>query len=215
MTIKMIKGEKFGELLFIEHKGSNGEGRKIGKFICSCGKIAIKPIGRVKCGSINTCGSGIHQRGKHIKHGMRYTPEYKTWIRMKARIKSKRPSERHYLEVGMSDTIKNSFINFFKEVGKRPSKKYSIDRIDNSKGYVEGNMRWAKIKNQAINKSSSYVVTIGGKKFNSMTEASKHFGVSVTTIIRWCDGYTDERRPNSGYILPKKGAKRELLYPQL
>lgn len=37
-------------------------------------------------------------------------------------------------------------------LGERPSPSYSIDRIDNSKGYEPGNLRWANGQTQAFNR---------------------------------------------------------------
>lgn len=58
---------------------------------------------------------------------------------------------------------RKSFIAFFSDVGERPSAKHSIDRIDNAKGYVPGNVRWATITQQARNKSSTRLFTIDGR----------------------------------------------------
>ena len=45
----------------------------------------------------------------------------------------------------------NDFMEFFKYVGKAPSVKHSIDRIDNDKGYFPGNVRWATSLEQRLN----------------------------------------------------------------
>lgn len=45
------------------------------------------------------------------------------------------------------------FERFLAAVGERPSRDHTLDRIDNTKGYVEGNIRWAKKSAQAKNKS--------------------------------------------------------------
>ena len=41
---------------------------------------------------------------------------------------------------------------FYKEIGEYPGNGYSIDRIDNTIGYVKGNLRWANPQEQALNK---------------------------------------------------------------
>lgn len=45
-----------------------------------------------------------------------------------------------------------SFKKFYEYMGEPPTPKHSIDRIDNSKGYEPGNVRWATKSEQAHNK---------------------------------------------------------------
>lgn len=47
----------------------------------------------------------------------------------------------------------DGFINFLNDMGKRPEKGYSLDRIDNDKGYYPDNCRWANRQVQSINQS--------------------------------------------------------------
>lgn len=56
--------------------------------------------------------------------------------------------------ITVSDAIKDSFEYFLSIVGKIPDdgKKYSLGRIDNDLGYIEGNIRWETIEQQARNR---------------------------------------------------------------
>lgn len=47
---------------------------------------------------------------------------------------------------------RNDFAKFFSDVGPRPSPKHSIDRIDNSKNYEPGNVKWSVPKEQSNNR---------------------------------------------------------------
>lgn len=215
MSNKLIKNQKFNSLTYIEDFGSNKDNRKLGLFLCDCGKETIKPIGRVRVGYIKTCGDGLHMIGKNIKHGMRNTPEYKIWLGIKSRVFGKRDRDIFYNEVGMSEKIKNDFVYFYNMVGKRPGKDYQIERIDNNIGYFEGNIKWAKRTEQQSNKRNSHIVHIGKFVFNGIGEASRHFGVSEQTIDKWCRGYIDKRRisnKNKGIIPPRKGCFYEPRY---
>lgn len=44
-----------------------------------------------------------------------------------------------------------SFETFLADMGLKPHPRMSIDRIDNEKGYLAGNCRWATYKEQSAN----------------------------------------------------------------
>lgn len=46
------------------------------------------------------------------------------------------------------------FEAWLKEMGPRPSKAYSCDRIDNTRGYEPGNIRWATAQQQRNNQGN-------------------------------------------------------------
>lgn len=49
----------------------------------------------------------------------------------------------------------DGFSNFLHDMGNRPAKKYSLDRINNNKGYSPDNCRWATWLTQEGNRSIS------------------------------------------------------------
>ncbi len=64
--------------------------------------------------------------------------------------------------------------SFCEYIGEPPSEDCTIDRIDNSKGYEPGNIRWASPLEQANNKTNNVKIEFQGQKFTSIS----HF-------IRW------------------------------
>ena len=51
----------------------------------------------------------------------------------------------------MEESWVHSFRTFVDHIGARPKKDLTLDRIDNGKGYVHGNLRWTDRVTQARN----------------------------------------------------------------
>lgn len=87
-------------------------------------------------------------------HGMSDTVTYRAWANMKRRCLS--PKHPHYARYGgRGITICErwlTFVNFFEDMGERPSDDLSLDRIDNDGNYEPGNCRWATWDQQANNR---------------------------------------------------------------
>lgn len=75
-----------------------------------------------------------------------HNPAYGNYVAMKARCINKKARVYKYYGgkgIKVCDRWLESFDNFLEDMGPRPSKKHSIDRIDNDKGYFKENCRWA------------------------------------------------------------------------
>lgn len=95
---------------------------------------------------------------------MRHSPEYSVYCGIKRRCENKNEkSYERYGGLGVQCRF-SGFEEFFAEVGKRPSKKHQIDRIDAAGHYEPGNVRWATVKRQARNKRNTKYITIEGRR---------------------------------------------------
>lgn len=80
-----------------------------------------------------------------MKHGDSTTSEYFIWIGMRQRCENERNAAYKYYG-GRGITVCSEWADyrrFISDMGRRPSPKHSIDRIDNDSGYRKDNCRWA------------------------------------------------------------------------
>lgn len=96
---------------------------------------------------------------RSYKHGCSRSPEFTAWANMKQRCGSdrNRPSYHCYGGRGITvcDEWRDDFAAFLRDMGPRPSAKFSIDRIDVNGNYEPANCRWATRKIQAQNTQHS------------------------------------------------------------
>jgi hypothetical protein len=71
---------------------------------------------------------------------------------------------------------KNSFEEFYKDMGPRPSPKHSLDRINTYGNYEPGNCRWATSLEQGENRRTNVMITHDGKT-QSLTKWARDYGV--------------------------------------
>lgn len=131
---------------------------------CVCGIVKSLPGGKIRSGELKSCGC---LRKEQLRtHGQADTDEYRIWRHVKGRTRSL--TNNSYPDYGgrgitMSDEWFDSFETFYKDMGPRPSKEHSIERIENNKGYFKGNCKWATRTEQANNRRSSALYSYIGK----------------------------------------------------
>lgn len=160
-------------------------------FKCFCGKKFISRVEAIKSGRTLSCGCLRIERlrKKIVKHGLCGTHEYQAWQSMKDRCNNKNNSEyKNYGERGISvcNEWQASFSAFINDMGKKPTSKHEIDRIDNSKGYFKKNCRWATKSENMRNARTSRTWFIHGHRFKTAQLAAIFYGVNHETIRYWC-----------------------------
>jgi len=92
---------------------------------------------------------GTKRRKWEPHHKEQYPLTFSTWYNLRTR-----KYHTYYKHREMDPELERDFEAFFEEVGERLSKDMTLDRIDNEKGYVKGNLRWTDKKTQAENRIS-------------------------------------------------------------
>ena len=110
------------------------------------------------------------------------------------------------------DPAFESFTGFLLHMGPRPHPQFSIDRIDNSRGYSPNNCRWADKLTQTRNRSNTVSLTVAGETF-ALMEWARKAGVPASELYkRRAEGLNDYQvvhgktpaiLPSSKYWPPK------------
>lgn len=201
-------GDKFGRLTIVD---------KLPKSevicVCECGKEIKVKIYSLKSGNTKTCGCSRKElRNKHfITHGLSRHPLFPVWYQMVSRCTNiNHPDYKNY--GGRGVTVSEEWLNnpekyisdVEKYLGERPGKNYSIDRIDNNKGYSISNIKWSTRTEQNINRRSknsssdmrNIRITSSGKyraKVNrEKTERTSKVSSNIDDIRKIRDLWTEE-----------------------
>lgn len=141
MTITIEPGQRVGRLVVIERAGVDGRGRRRWRCKCDCGNEVVRTASQLggSNGTTRSCGCLSKERGReghanpNYKHGMWQTAEYRIWAGI----------TRHGRRITVCRDWRSSFEAFFRDVGPRPSPDVSLTRINDDRGYLPGNVRWA------------------------------------------------------------------------
>jgi hypothetical protein len=122
-------------------------------------------------------------------HGMSKWPEYGIWNTMRYRCDNPK-SDMYYRYGGRGIKVCErweKFENFIEDMGRRPTKKHQIDRIDNDGNYEPDNCRWIinceNYRNRSDTKLTHDIVDhIRSLEKPNQTELAKKYGVSQSTI---------------------------------
>lgn len=154
-------GDVFGKWTAVEYLGK-------GKYLCrcECGTEASVAAGNLRNGGSTQCKNCSGKQNASTKNGVTQYVEYRIYkhmIRRCTNSSDKRYSLYGGRGVSVCDRWVESFFNFLKDMGRRPTDQHSIDRIDNDGNYEPSNCRWATAKQQANNRSTSVLHSAFGK----------------------------------------------------
>lgn len=201
-----LTGQRFNRLTALDcvARKRNGKTRIIWRCLCDCGKETRVAADALKSGTTKSCGclrketiSAIGR--KHTLHGDtangQRSPEYMVHTSLIQRTTN--PKHKVFASYGGNGRSVcarlRSFIGFLGIVGRRPTKRHSIDRIKNSGGYWCGlcsecktnkwsmNVRWATPEEQRQNMDDAKLLTINGET-HCVAEWERIAGLPVDRI---------------------------------
>jgi hypothetical protein len=165
-------GEKFARLTLIERSKLDKDWWWLCS--CDCGNTKFIREYAVREGITRSCGCLLTEAKRRArKHGecrgdgktIVRSAEYKTWLHIRDRCSN--PKAAGYELYGgrgikVCERRQASYLDFLEDMGRKPTPKHSIDRIDNQKGYEPENCRWATTTEQRRNCRTNRFLNIDG-----------------------------------------------------
>lgn len=209
--LKDLTGKRFGMLTVVRRISPKGEKHIKWECVCECGVITKTAATHLVGGDTTSCG--CFQRNdlsaRRSKHGeSNKTAEYAVWSGMLKRCRDS--SDKNYGGRGVTVSDEwSDYSVFLSDMGRRPTPKHEIERIDNNKGYSKENCKWATRVEQAQNKRSNRIIAHEGKKL-SMAEWERIKGMNPGRLsarlnkLGWSvEKALTEPRHNTGGRYPK------------
>lgn len=182
-----MSGERIGMLTVVklaQAAGTTLDGRRIPtkwECLCDCGttcgiELSALNRGQKSCGCVK------------VAHGLSHHPLYVTWRNIKYRC-TRETYFQYPAYGGRGITMDPKWVDspeaFIADVeralGKKPTSKHSLDRIDNNRGYTLGNLRWATATQQQNNKRDNFNIDFNGVT-KTLKEWSRTLGYSYIAL---------------------------------
>ena len=145
-----LTGSRFGRLTVLQRATS---GKRVPwSCKCDCGAVVVCAQADLRRGDTTSCGCAKRDVtvARNYRHGLTDTPTYLKWKSMRRRVQQPEAAGNAcYANVTICRRWAR-FETFLKDMGEAPAG-YSLDRINNNKGYSPSNCRWVPLSEQARN----------------------------------------------------------------
>jgi hypothetical protein len=184
-----LTGRRFGLLTVQEIVGRTPHGKPVWQAVCDCGATTLVLPTYVLSGDATSCGcvasamtAERNKRRAKPTSASRHR-EYASWSAALRRCTN--PKDKDYPRYGGAGVTFaaawiESFDAFYDHIGPRPANR-TLDRIDGTRGYEPGNVRWATPKEQANNRKNTVYVDLLGVR-TTLQQAASYFQVTDCAI---------------------------------
>lgn len=179
--VRDVSGQRFGRLVAMGRASGAEYGRAYWACRCDCGRTVVVHGKSLRSGKTSSCG--CRQRDvvalRNHRHGEARTKEYRSWTHIKGRCLN--PADAAFRNYGgrgitIAPEWVTDFPAFLAHIGRAPHGSLTVERIDNSRGYVPGNVRWATRHEQTRNSRRNVLVRCDDGHVRVLTDACRRVG---------------------------------------
>ena len=161
-------GSVFGHLTVIDGPLPKNKSAYVCR--CECGRKKTVRGVALRHGQMKSCGCSFKTArpttSKYGQAGEWNKPEYKIWLGLKARCLN--PKNCNWARYGgkgirLCERWALSYRNFLADMGRKPTPKHSIDRLDYNGHYSPDNCRWATRIEQQNNRTDNRWIQFNGQ----------------------------------------------------
>lgn len=190
-----LVGQKFGRLTVLARLENNKHGNRRWACACDCGKASTALSRQLVSGHTASCG--CYNRDRITKHGMHKSTEYGIWAQMIERCHNPKGGDKYDRYGGRGIEVcarwRESFSNFYADMGARPSLEHTIDRQDNNGPYSPDNCKWETWHHQYRNRRQTVWIEFKGEKLCQKDWCSRYALDEATFTARLKRGWSLDR----------------------